>query len=293
MNKTRKKILILGIIMTALVLVAWIAWDNARIVVTTIEVESERLPEAFDGYRIAHVSDLHNDEFGENNEKLLALLKDAEPDIIAITGDLLDSRRTDVEKALHFARQAAQIAPCYYVTGNHESRMEKEYQQLETGMIEAGVTVLRNEKVVLEKEGGRIRLLGIDDPRFVLSTDRLAKMENVMGEVLTELLEDASEEEFTILLSHRPELFDLYCEQDLDVVLSGHVHGGQFRLPIVGGIIGPSQGIFPEYDAGLYCEAHTNMVVSRGLGQSVVPFRINNPPELVLVTLKCDTANHE
>lgn len=286
MNKIGKKILIVALVIVAIVFVAWVVWDNARIVVTEIEVESERLPESFDGYRIAHVSDLHNDEFGEENEKLLALIKEAEPDMIAITGDLLDSRRTSVEKALNFVNEAVKIAPCYYVTGNHESRIDDEYGQLERTMIEAGVVVLRNDKLALEKDGAVITVAGIDDPRFVLSSDRLAKMESVIGNVLTGLLKDVPEEQFTLLLSHRPELFELYCERGLDLVLSGHVHGGQIRIPGIGGVIGPGQGLLPDYDAGLYCADGTNMVLSRGLGQSIVPFRVNNPPELVLVTLK-------
>ena len=278
--------MILALGVTALVFAVWIAWDNARIVVTEIEVESARLPESFADYRIAHVSDLHNDEFGENNAKLLAVIKETEPDMIAITGDLLDSRRTDVEKALHFVQQAVKIAPCYYVTGNHESREGKTYDQLEKDMIEAGVIVLRNDKQTLEKDGGAITVAGIDDPRFALDSDRLAKMEQVIGSALDESLKDVPKEQFTLLLSHRPELFELYCEREVDLVLTGHVHGGQFRIPGVGGVIGPGQGLLPDYDAGLYSDGNTNMVLSRGLGQSIVPFRINNPPELVLVTLK-------
>lgn len=288
MKETRKKILIVALVVVALALVAWIAWDNARIVVTTIELESEQLPGSFDGYRIAHVSDLHNDEFGENNEQLLTLIKEVNPDMIAITGDLLDSRRTSVEKALNFVQQAVEIAPCYYVTGNHESRIDEEYGQLEKAMIEAGVIVLRNDKVTLQNDGAAINVVGIDDPRFVLSTDRLAKMESVIGDELTGLLKDVPESQYTLLLSHRPELFDLYCEHNVDLVLSGHVHGGQFRIPGVGGIIGPGQGLLPDYDAGLYSNGNTDMVLSRGLGQSIVPFRINNPPELVVVTLKSE-----
>lgn len=279
-------ILILTLGVAALVFAVWIAWDNARIVVTEIEVESARLPESFADYRIAHVSDLHNDEFGENNAKLLAVIKETEPDMIAITGDLLDSRRTDVEKALHFVQQAVKIAPCYYVTGNHESREGKTYDQLEKDMIEAGVIVLRNDKQTLEKDGGAITIAGIDDPRFALDSDRLAKMEQVIGRALDKSLKDVPKEQFTLLLSHRPELFELYCEREVDLVLTGHVHGGQFRIPGVGGVIGPGQGLLPDYDAGLYSDGNTNMVLSRGLGQSVVPFRINNPPDLVLVTLK-------
>ena len=279
--------MITGCIILLLCFALWIVWDNGRIVVSTIGVKSEQLPEAFDGYRIVQVSDLHNDEFGERNEFLLAKIKSLAPDIIAITGDLLDSRRTDIEKALNFIKEAVEIAPCYYVTGNHESRMEgNEYKELEKGMMEAGVIVLRNEMLSIEKENVQITIVGIDDPRFIIATDKIEKMELALEEKLQTLLEKVSEEAYTMLLSHRPELFEWYCKQEFDLVLSGHVHGGQFRLPLIGGIIGPGQGILPDYVEGLYTKENTNMIVSRGLGQSIVPFRINNPPELVLVTLQ-------
>lgn len=286
MKKTGKKVLIVILILAAVIFAVWIIWDNQRIVVNYIEVKSECLPENFEGYRIAHVSDLHNDEFGKDNERLIALIESTNPDMIAITGDLLDSRRTSVEKALNFVNRAVQIAPCYYVTGNHESRMDEEYGQMEKAMLEAGVIVLRNDKQTLEKDGAQMIVAGIDDPRFVLATDRLVKMEEKVGKILDKVLEGIPQEQFILLLSHRPELFDLYCEKGVDVVLTGHVHGGQFRIPGIGGVIGPGQGVLPDYDAGLYSKDRTKMVLSRGLGQSIVPFRINNPPELVLVVLR-------
>lgn len=285
MKKTRKKGLVLGLIVAAVLLVAWIKWDNERIVVSTFAVESEQIPEKFDGYRIVQVSDLHNDEFGEKNEELLTLIRDAEPDMIAITGDLLDSRRTDAEKAMNFVKCAMEIAPCYYVTGNHEART-KEYKQLEKDMLEIGVIVLRDETILLEKDGAQITVAGLDDPRFHIKTDNFEKTENVMKDELAQLMQEVDTEKFLLLLSHRPELFEVYCEQDVDLVLAGHLHGGQFRFPGVGGLIGPTQLFFPEYDAGLFVEDNTQMIVSRGLGQSVIPFRINNPPELVVITLE-------
>ena len=286
MKEIGKKILIVVLLIGAVVLASWIVWDNERIVVTSFEVESEHLPDEFAGYRIVQISDLHNDEFGKDNEKLLALIKEIKPDIIAITGDLLDSRRTSVEKALNFATQASQIAPCYYATGNHESRIDEEFERLEVAMIEAGVYVLRNEKMVLKKDGAQITIVGIDDPRFMIDTDKVEKMEPVMGEILKGILQDVPKEEFVLLLSHRPEMFDMYCKQAVDMVLTGHVHGGQVRIPYIGGIIGPGQGILPDYDAGLYEADGTKMVLSRGLGQSIIPFRVNNPPELVVVELQ-------
>lgn len=282
MSKTGKKRLGFLIIAAVSALSVWIAWDNARIVLTEIKVESERLPESFDGYRIAHISDLHNDEFGERNERLIALLKAAEPDMIAVTGDLLDSRRQNLKKALNFVQQAMKIAPCYYVTGNHESRAEG-YKELEKEMEKAGVVLLRDKTVMLEKGGARIRLIGVDDPRFKIQSNKKSEIEALMTGVLEGLLEESEKEEFKLLLSHRPELFEVYCAQGVDLALTGHVHGGQFRLPFIGGLVGAPHMFFPEYDAGLYTEGSTNMVVSRGLGQSIIPFRINNPPEVVLI----------
>ena len=146
-------------------LIFWIVWGNTALQLNTYTVSGDRLPEAFDGYRIAHVSDLHNAEMGEDNENLLAMLRDAEPDIIAISGDLIDSRNTKMEIALQFAEEAVKIAPCYYVTGNHEARVS-ECDELKEGLTQRGVVVLENEWVVLEQSGETVRVLGVNDPSF-------------------------------------------------------------------------------------------------------------------------------
>ena len=283
MTVKRKRIILLTVIAVVLLaLIIWIAWGNKALELNTYTVSSERLPEAFDGYRIAHISDLHNSEMGQGNEKLLAMLRKAEPDMIAITGDLIDSRNTDVEIALNFAEEAMIIAPCYYVTGNHEARVP-EYDELSEGLTELGVVVLEDERVELEQLGEIITLLGVNDPSF--QTDYLfGDDETIMHSKLQELMSDY--DGYTILLSHRPELFAVYVESGADLVLSGHAHGGQFRLPFVGGLVAPNQGFFPEYDAGLYTDGNTNMIVSRGIGNSLLPFRINNRPEVILIELR-------
>ena len=212
---------------------------------------------------------------------LLEMLREAEPDMIAITGDLIDSRKTNIAVALAFAEEAVKFAPCYYVSGNHEARVS-EYQELKTGLEAAGVTVLDDAQVKIEVSGESITVIGVNDPSF--HADYLTSDAAVMDRKLSELSsEDAS---FTILLSHRPELFDTYAAHDMDLVLTGHAHGGQFRLPLIGGLIAPNQGLFPKYDDGLYSEGNTNMIVSRGLGNSIIPFRFNNRPEVVLIELK-------
>lgn len=264
-----------------LILIVWTAWGNTALELNTYTINSRGLPDAFDGYRIAQVSDLHNAEFGDGNQRLLDMLREAEPDMIAITGDLIDSRKTNIAVALAFAEEAVRIAPCYYVSGNHEARVP-EYRELKAGLEAAGVTVLDDARVEIEISGKSITIIGVNDPSFL--ADYLTSDAAVMDRKLSELSsEDAS---FTILLSHRPELFDTYAAHDMDLVLTGHAHGGQFRLPLIGGLIAPNQGLFPKYDDGLYSEENTNMIVSRGLGNSIIPFRFNNRPEVVLIELK-------
>lgn len=282
MLKRRKGVAILCVLAVLLaVLIIWIAWENQALMVNTYRIVGDGLPEAFDGFRIAQISDLHNCQMGKNNEKLISMLQGEEPDIIVITGDMIDSRQTDVDVALHLAGALAQIAPCYYVPGNHEARVS-EYDSLKAGLVELGVTVLENAKVTIELSGETITLAGVVDPSF--KTDYLQDDDaGIMGGILTELLEE--EDGYTILLSHRPELFEVYAEHSIDLIFSGHAHGGQFRIPFVGGLIAPNQGLFPQYDAGIYEEANTTMVVSRGIGNSIFPFRINNRPEIVLVEL--------
>ena len=278
-----KLIIVLAIIAALLIaMIVWITCGNTALELNVYTISSSKLPQSFDEYRIAHVSDLHNAEMGKDNEKLLTMLRDADPDMIAITGDLIDSRNTDIEVALQFVREAVKIAPCYYVTGNHEARVS-EYGELKAGMEAAGVTVLEDVRTEISMEGETITLIGVNDPSY--QTDYLfGDSETVMNTKLEEL--HTENDGYTILLSHRPELFDTYADHGMDLVLSGHAHGGQFRLPFIGGLVAPNQGLFPEYDAGIYTEGNTNMLVSRGVGNSILPFRINNRPEVILIELQ-------
>lgn len=280
--KTRNKKMVCIAAALLFALFIWLLWGNTALEVNSYVIQSDRIPEAFSGYRIVQVSDLHNAEFGEGNGHLLSLIEDQSPDIVVITGDLVDSRNTDIEIALEFVRAAVKIAPVYYVTGNHEARIAA-YPQLKTGLEQAGVTVLENEKRTLERAGETVTLMGVDDPGF--KTDYLfGDAQTVTASVLDDLMDE--NDGYTILLSHRPELFTTYTASGVDLVFTGHAHGGQFRIPYVGGLVAPNQGFFPEYDAGLYTAETTNMMVSRGVGNSIIPLRINNRPELIVVQLE-------
>lgn len=281
-TKKKKLMIFSAVAVFLLTLILWIVWGNRALQLNTYSVSSETLPKTFDGYRIAHVSDLHNSEMGKNNEQLLALLKEAKPDMIAMTGDLIDSRRTNVDIALQFAEKAMQIAPCYYVTGNHEARVS-EYDDLKNGLTELGVTVLDDARVSLEQNREILTILGINDPSF--KTDYLFGNDASVTETQLQKLTNENDG-FTVLLSHRPELFEVYADNNIDLALSGHAHGGQFRLPFIGGLVAPHHGFFPKYDAGLYTYGSTTMIVSRGIGNSIFPFRFNNRPEVVLIELQ-------
>ena len=275
---SRKKFLLstAGVILTG-----WLLWGNSALETTEYSVSSCRMPEGFEGFRIAQISDLHNASLGNGNEKLLAALEEAKPDIIVLTGDLIDCRKLKMDVAVRFAEQAAKIAPCYYVPGNHEARIE-ELPKLLKGLTEAGVTVLRNEKCMLYRGGDILTLMGIDDPSFVADY-MTGDNEPVIRAALQALTEET--DGYRILLSHRPEWFSVYRDFDIDLTFSGHAHGGQFRFPFVGGLIAPNQGFFPEYDAGVFTDGECSMVVSRGLGASIIPLRIGNRPELVVAEL--------
>ena len=281
-NTAKRRVLRTIIVVLCVVLCAALAvHGNQGLKRTDYTLSGSRVPEAFDGFRIAHISDLHNAQMGKDNKNLLALLEAAQPDIIAITGDIIDSRRTDMEIALRFVREAVKIAPCYYVPGNHEARLSA-YEGFQQKMIDAGVTVLEDTAVPVGRSGERIIIQGVKDPSFYrgyLGEDETQIMK-------TQLLTLPKEDEFTVLLSHKPELFLVYVAHGADLVLSGHAHGGQIRLPWIGGLYTPSQGLFPEYDAGMYTQQGVSMIVSRGIGNSAFPLRINNPPEVVMIELK-------
>lgn len=275
-----KRKVIFFIILLIFIVIVWLIWSNKTVKTTDITVSSNNLPTEFNDYKIAHISDLHNAEFGENNSKIIDILKNQNPDIIAVTGDLVDSNHTNIDIAVSFMKQAVKIAPCFYVTGNHEAWTEQ-YNELESKLIECGVNVLHDTYFDLEKNGAKIKLVGIDDPSFTKGYELTEE-----SIIETKLKEFNLEDSYTILLSHRPEYFKTYVNSNIDLVLTGHAHGGQFRLPFIGGLVAPNQGLFPKYDSGLFTENNTNMVVSRGIGNSIIPVRINNRSEVIMIKLQ-------
>ena len=266
---------LLKLIVFAIVVYVFLYVNNNWIVTTELTYESEKVPANFNGYRITQVTDLHDATFGDNQSRLVEKVRATNPDAIFITGDVVDSRRYDLENSLLAVEQFVEIADVYYVLGNHEVALNK-MDEIYAALTELGVRVLPNDAVVFERNGERLAIAGIEDP--------------LMGKSVPSMLDEATvnvtDDTFTVLLSHRPEQFDAYVNQEIDVVFTGHAHGGQIRLPFIGGLAAPSQGVFPKYTAGTFEEDETFMVVSRGLGNSAFPFRIFNLPELIVMELQ-------
>ncbi|WP_430481672.1 metallophosphoesterase [Rossellomorea marisflavi] len=244
--------------------------QNNALVTTNLEIESSKIPEAFNGYRIVQLSDLHGKSFGSNQDRLIQRVKESKPDLIVFTGDLVDAKRYDPGPGLTLLKELSTLAPVYIISGNHEWWSGR-WEELREEVGETGAVLLEDDAVTIKENGEEIGLLGVDDPAG--------------GDVPAALQSVEKKKGFNILLSHRPELFSDYVASGMDLVLSGHAHGGQVRLPFIGGLVAPDQGMFPEYTEGIYKDGDTNMVVNRGLGNSIIPLRIFNRPEVVEITL--------
>ena len=282
-GRRRKPVLLWIVVLAALVFggVRWFQWQQTGIEVTETAVELSGLPEAFDGLRIVHLSDNHGYEFGEGNSELLAMVEAQKPDLIAITGDLID-REEQILMVPALAKGLCAIAPTYYVTGNHEwSLGSRTVRELKDLLETCGVNVLSNEYRVLESNGASVVLAGVDDPN--------GYADQKTSEELYEEIADENPDSFVILLAHRNDAIERYAAAGYDLVLSGHAHGGIVRLPFTDGLLSPARTFFPTWTAGVYTVENTTLFVSRGLGNNTVPingFRLFNRPDLAVLELK-------
>lgn len=263
-------------IIILVLLLLFLYWNNNALSVTQYLYQNPEVPQGFEGYRIVHLSDLHNKVFGGEDEPLLEQIAALDPDLIVLTGDFVDaSNHTNYDKARLFMQQISKIAPSYYVLGNHEQLLpEEEMQQFLADVVSYGVHHVQDEMITISAENGdSLQLIGLSN-RSLYTT----KLKTMMAE--------ESKEALYLLLAHEPQLIDHYAETGVDLVFSGHAHGGQFRIPFVNiGIYAPDQGLFPNLVEGMHTVQNTTIVVSRGLGNSAFPFRLFNRPEIVCVTL--------
>jgi len=276
------------LLLAAALTAAMLLYDsNTRIVMSEYELYYQNLPGSFDGYRIVILSDLHATEFGPENQRLITMVQDAEPDIIAITGDFIDyDQGLQIEKQLEIAETLVtgltQIAPVYFVTGNHDwdKRIEGPWALIQM-LEEHDVNVLRNRFTRVETGGGSIILAGTDDPN--------GPADMIKPEELVARIRDAEGDGFIIMLEHRNNNLPLYSELGVELVLCGHAHGGIIRLPFTDGLIGQQRDWFPTYTSGVYSTGETNMVVSRGLGNTMNIPRLLNNPHVVVAVLRVES----
>jgi len=272
--KKRKKLCII-LLLAAVILIAC----DMRLKTVFYTVESKKVSQPV---RLALITDLHSDKYGKNQSTLIQAVDAQKPDVVLLGGDIFDDAKayTNAEIAL---KQLAEKYPCYYVTGNHE------YWSQDVGTIldyveSCGITVLSGACVPVEINGQIINICGVDDPdveEFMLEYDSFEEQLKTADEA-------ASNDYFAVLLSHRPELVDIYELYDFDLVLSGHAHGGQWRIPyLINGLYVPNQGLFPMYAGVRYDFDEWTLIISRGLARESTPIpRIFNRPELVIVDIK-------
>ncbi len=260
-------------------------WGNITLSVEKFYIETDKL-NIDKGYKIAHISDYHNTKNSFLNDEVLSSLKTEKPDAIVLTGDLVDCRKTDIEKGIDFVSKIIKISPVYYVTGNHECNISIENQSSFDNMIAdlkaLGVVVLKNETTVITLPNNeKINVFGIDDPYF--HCEYASEVESVTDSLCS--LFEVNNNELNILLAHHPELLNVYSKYNFDIVFSGHAHGGQIRF-FNQSLIAPDQGLFPEFTNGEYKAGETTLFVSRGIGNSIIPLRVFCRSHLIYLDIK-------
>lgn len=277
-KNSKKKFLAAGAIVLAL---AGIIIDSRfRLTASEYILSFDRLPESFRGFRIVQLSDLHMMQFGEDNSRLLSLVSEQKPDIIVLTGDFINRRRstgTQTKILRPFLRNLSEIAPCFFVSGNHDWA-SGELPAFSELLDDCGIDYLRNGYILLEHDGDSIVLAGVEDPNGWADMPKPPKF--------IEKVRQENPDKFLILLGHRDYWLKKYPDLDVDLIICGHGHGGVVRLPIIGGLLGTDFKLFPKYDGGVFNEGNYDLVVSRGLGNSNPIPRFLNPPEVVTIILE-------
>lgn len=270
----------------------YIKYNVNTLEVTKYVVENKKVPKEFDWYNIVQISDLHSKLFGENNKKLIQKIKSLNPDIVVVTGDLIDGENNNYNVALDFMKEISKLYRVYYIIGNHEQKSlikkyKDEYKDYFNKLHQIDFVNLDNNKVEIVKGESNINLYGLTVPyscyKYLFDNQETTSIDI---NFLEEKLGKVDREQFNILLAHTPFYFDEYEKWGADLTLCGHVHGGIVRLPLVGGLLSPDRKFFPKYDLGEYIKNKSTMIVSKGLGGSKVLIRVNCKPEIVNIKLK-------
>lgn len=275
-------------------MIASLHTGSNRIKVSRFQITPGELPEEHEGLRIVHISDLHGKEFGPHNAELARAIEALEPDLVFTSGDMMNSQNDDGGAFINLLYELKGHYPVYYSLGNHEQIVRgtqgtERYYDFTKRLREAGGILLDNERAEIQKEGVTFGIYGFTAALHHYSShDTLSYWEGaeLQAQFIVESIGRPRDDEVTILLAHNPKYFKEYVDWGADLVCAGHIHGGVVRLPLLGGIFSPDLTFFPKYSGGLYRSGSTTMHVSRGLGNSVIPFRLFNPPDLSLLLLQ-------
>ncbi len=265
----------LCVIFVIIFIILYVIVTSSELKVVNYSMDSDKITQPI---RVVQISDLHSCVYGENQQELIDAVHEQKPDVVMFTGDILDD---DIphENGVIVLTEIAKSYPSYYVSGNHEY-WTNEIDIIKQIVADTGVMVLEGESVVLDIHAQQINILGVDDPTYIGNA--------ALQEQLDTAVHGIDGENFSVLLSHRPELVEIYDDYAIELVLSGHAHGGQWRLPgVINGLLAPDQGLFPKYAGGEYTlDNGTTLIVSRGLAREVniVP-RVFNRPELVVIDI--------
>ena len=292
MGKTPPPLLFV-MVCSMLVLLCGLLWfDNIRLSVSRQDIQLKNLPASFRGRRIVQISDLHSASFGENNERLVRRIAGLKPDVIFVTGDLISSGDADTEAVLALMQSLVKCAPTYFSLGNHEQIQDWLNRGESPSFVEqvsrSGVIVLDNAFAEWKQGADIIRIYGYTCDLPYYSGKDVLEAAGLTYEDAAPLLEKFGKpwEGIRLLLAHNPDYLGAYAAWGADLVFSGHLHGGVIRIPFIGGLLSPAREWFPKYDAGLYRVGGTVMNVNRGLGNSIIPFRLFNPPDISLIRLQ-------
>lgn len=264
-----------------------------HLTVSKYKIRSNKIPTEFNRVKIVLLTDLHNNTFGKNNEDLLRRIRSEHPDYIMIAGDMLiGHNKADYYETLDFLKTLSKEFEIYYVNGNHEQRLAegeetkdtiyKEYHDI---LEENGIHFVHNESIKIKRKDAMIQVTGLEIASDYYKKLKRPKMTN---EYIKKCIGKCDPKTYTILLAHNPMYFDYYARWGADLVLSGHIHGGIMRLPLLGGVISPQYILFPRFDSGRFEQDSSTMLLSRGLGVHTLKIRIFNRPEMMVFTLNKD-----
>lgn len=285
----KKSFIITVVFLLVLIIAILIYFDNNVLQVSQYTISSNKIPASFNGFKILQLSDLHSKKFGKDNDRLIKKINEEKPDIIVMTGDMVDRKDTNYNNFMSLARVLSKSYETYYIVGNHEQSLSEDKQRfLLDKLKEIGVRVLDNEKVEITKGSDSINLYGlwINLRYYKDENNGYTKGVSLGTKQMETILGNLDSNSYNVLLAHNPLYFDTYEKWGADLTLSGHIHGGMIRLPFVGGLLSPERKFFPKYDAGNYKVSGKDLIVSRGLGNGKLAFRIFNKPEIVVITLK-------